>query len=183
MESDQINLGLAGLRIGLGLVFLAHGIKHARGREKTTAWFRSLGFLAPGQQWLVMAITEMGSGALLVLGLATGLAAAAVVATMFVAYWVNHRPAGFWITAFMREGIDVEGWEYVFVLALLATGIAITGPGEWAIDSVIEREGVAVAQLLDGWVGLVLVMGSLGLAALQISLFWRPARWDSSSTR
>ena len=164
------------MRIALGLIFLAHGIKHARGREKTTAWFRSLGFLAPGQQWLAMSVTEVGAGALLVLGLATGPAAAAVVATMFVAYWVNHRQAGFWITAFMREGIEVEGWEYVFVLASLATGLAITGPGEWSIDSAVEIDGVALAQLLDGWVGLALVAGGLGLAALQMATFWRPAR-------
>ena len=43
MHDDAFNLAMLILRVGLGVVFLAHGIKHARGREKTTNWFAWLG--------------------------------------------------------------------------------------------------------------------------------------------
>ena len=37
--SDPTGLGLLLLRVVVGIVMLAHGIKHARGREKTSGWF------------------------------------------------------------------------------------------------------------------------------------------------
>ena len=135
---DTVNAALFIIRGALGIVFLAHGIKHARGRDKTSAWFASLGFRRPQFQWFASTATEVAVGGLLIAGLFTGLAAAGVIGVMAVAFWTVHRPAGFFITAFMKDGIDVEGYEYVAVLALAALALAIGGPGEWSIDWAIE---------------------------------------------
>lgn len=172
--SDPISVSLLLLRLILGGVFLAHGVKHAMGREKTTRWFASLGFKAPGMQWLTITVFEIGAGILAIVGLLTGLAALAFVAMMFVAYWVNHRPAGFWITNFMKEGIDVEGYEYVLTLAVASAAMAIAGPGELSIDWAIELDGVELARLLDGWVGAVLAVGGIAAGIGQLVTFWRP---------
>ena len=39
------------LRVGAGAIILAHGVNHARGRERTTNWFDSIGFRKAGLQW------------------------------------------------------------------------------------------------------------------------------------
>lgn len=172
--TDPVSVGLVVVRFVLGVVFVAHGVKHLLGREKTTAWFASLGFRAPGLQWFASTATEIGAGVLLALGLLTAPAVAGVIGIMFVAFWTVHRAAGFFITAFMREGVDVEGYEYVAVLAGAALALAIAGPGDYAIDAGITVGDDTLASLLDGWVGVG--FGILGVAAGLglLAAFWRP---------
>ncbi len=171
---DTVNTALAILRVGLGVVFLAHGIKHARGRARTAGWFGSIGFRRPALQWLVSTVAEVGAGILLIGGLLTGPAASAVIGVMTVAYWTVHRPAGFFITAFMKDDIDVEGYEYVALLAVAALALAVSGPGEFSLDHIIELSGVTLAEYFDGRAGLALAALGVGTAALQLAIFWRP---------
>lgn len=173
--TDAVSAGLLILRIGLGIVFLAHGIKHVLSRAKTTAWFAWLGFRAPGMQWFASTMTEIGAGALMALGLLTAPAAAGMIGVMFVAFWTVHRPAGFFITAFMREGVDVEGYEYVLTLAIAALALAVSGPGSFALDGHITIGDVTIASMLDGWAGFaVALIGVVGGVAL-LATFWRPS--------
>ncbi len=172
--SDPVSVGLLILRLILGVVFLAHGVKHALGREKTTNWFRSIGFKAPGFQWMASTATELGVGVMLVLGLGTSLAAAGVIGIMSVAFWTVHRPAGFFITGFMKEGIDVEGYEYVLTLALAAAAVGIAGAGEYSIDSGLTLGDESLLAALSGNTGLVLVAVGVVTAIVQIAVFWRP---------
>jgi len=158
------------IRVAVGLVLLAHGIKHARGREKTTAWFGSIGFRQAGMQWFASSAAEIGVGVLLVVGLITQFAAAGLIAIMIVAYFSVHRYAGFWVTA--RPD---EGWEYVFVVAAAGFAIAVGGSGSVSIDSAI-----GIAEYLDGWVGLgIAVLGVLA-AFGQLALFYRPSEAASA---
>src|SRR2546422_4848698 len=88
------------LRAGLGVVFVAHGYNHIFGGGKiagTGRWFESLG-MRPGRlhAWTA-SVTELGAGALLVLGLLTPLACAGVVGIMAVAWITNHLRNGFFI--------------------------------------------------------------------------------------
>jgi len=175
---DTINTALLIVRIGIGVVFLAHGIKHARGRAKTSDWFASIGFKSPDLQWLASTATEIAVGVLLIVGLLTGLAAAGAIAIMFVAFWTVHRPAGFFITSFMKEGVEVEGYEYVATLGAMALAVAVSGPGEFALDHAIEFSGVTLAEYLDGRIGGLLAIGAIGLSALQLAAFWRPGVTD-----
>ncbi len=151
------------LRVGIGLVILAHGVNHAQGRERTTAWFGSIGFRNPGMQWFFSTVTEIGVGVLLVAGALTSLAAAGLVAVMFVAFWSVHRKNGFFI---FRPG---EGWEYVATLALTGLVMAIAGPGEASVDHAVD-----IATKLDGWVGAAIVAAGLVLAGVQLATFFRP---------
>jgi putative oxidoreductase len=177
--TDPISTGLLVLRIGLGIVFLAHGVKHLLGREKTTAWFRTLGFRAPGFQWLASTATEIGAGMLLIVGLGTGLAAAGVIGIMFVAFWTVHRVAGFFITAFMRDGIDVEGYEYVAMLSVAAVALAVAGPGDFSVDASVTIGESTIAELLDGWAGFGLVLMGLAGGLALLAVFWRPQSADT----
>ena len=152
------------LRFALGSVFLAHGIKHARGRQKTTNWFGSLGFRQPGFQWLASTATEIGVGVLLLAGALTTLAAAGIIGVMFVAYWTVHRHAGYWVTA--RPD---EGWEYVFTLSLAALALAILGPGTISID-----DPMGVADAMNEWTGARVALLGVPVAALQLAAFYRP---------
>lgn len=173
---DTMSAALLVLRIGLGVVFLAHGVKHALGRKKTTAWFKWLGFKSPGFQWFASTATEISVGVLLLAGLLTGFASAGVIGIMFVAFWTVHRSAGFFITAFMKEGIDVEGYEYVLFLAIAAAALAVGGPGAWSVDAQVTIGDSSVADLLDGRVGAVLAAGGVLVAAVQLATFWRPTK-------
>ena len=171
---ETINLALLIVRIGLGLVFLAHGIKHAMGRDKTIGWFGSIGFKSPGFQWFASTATEIGIGVLMIVGLITSAAAAALIAVMVVAFWTVHRSAGFFITSFMKPDVEVEGYEYVLTLAVMALALAVAGPGEWSIDWLIDIDGVTLAEYLDGRAGLLLAGGGVAAAFAQLAVFWRP---------
>lgn len=152
------------LRIVLGVVLLAHGLKHLRNREKTMRWTASMGFASPGLQWFFMSFAEIGVGASLLAGLLTSVGAAGLISLMAVAFWTVHRHAGFWITARPEEG-----WEYVFVLAAGAWALALLGPGEWSLDNAL-----GIAGDLDGGVGAIVAAAGVAAAALQLAVFFRP---------
>lgn len=166
-DADAVNLALLGLRLILGAVMLAHGINHIIGGGKiagTGRWFESLG-MKPGplHAWLA-SITEVAGGALLVLGLLTPLACAAVVGVMLVALITNHRKNGFFI---FRPG---EGYEYVLTLTVVALCLAALGGGEWSLDHALDRW-----DDLSGWTGLAIAaVAGGGGAALLLAVFWRP---------
>jgi len=166
-DAQAIDAALSVLRVALGVVFIAHGYNHVFGGGKiagTARWFESLG-MRPGRlhAWTA-SLTELGSGALLVLGLLTPLACAGIVGTMVVAWITNHRRNGFFI---FRPG---EGYEYVMTLTLVALALAGLGGGQWSLDNALD-----VFQP-GGWLGLGIaaVAGGGGAAAL-LAVFWRPA--------
>jgi putative oxidoreductase len=167
-DVDSINLALLVFRCGIGAVMLAHGINHIFGGGKiegTGRWFASLG-MKPGilHAWLA-SLVEVGGGALLVAGLLTPFAGAAVIGVMLVAWITNHRGNGFFI---FRPG---EGWEYVMTLTLAGFAIAILGAGEWSLDHALE---IFDPPGTDGLL-IALVAGAGGAAGL-LAGFWRPEK-------
>lgn len=164
--TDTANAALLIVRVALGVVFLAHGVKHMRNREKTMKWTASIGFSSPAIQWFFMSFAEIGVGVSLLTGLLTGVGVAGLIALMTVAFWTVHRHAGFWVTA--RPD---EGWEYVFVLALAAVALGMLGPGEWSID-----QALGIADNLDGGIGAILAAGGVVAAAGQLAMFYRRDR-------
>ncbi|HEX2850748.1 MAG TPA: DoxX family protein [Acidimicrobiales bacterium] len=167
-DQAALDLALLAFRSAVGAVFLAHGINHVfRGGKiaGTGRWFESLG-MRPGRlhAWLA-SLTEIGAGALLVVGAFTPLAAAGVIGVMLVAWITNHRGNGFFI---FRPG---EGWEYVMTLTFCGLLLAVTGSGDWSVDHALglfDPPGVA-------GLAIALVAGAGGALAL-LAVFWRPAR-------
>ena len=162
-----MNLAMLILRVGIGLTFAAHGYGKIfqGGRIPGTAgWFDSMG-MKPGKlhAWMA-ALTEIGAGLLLALGLFTPLAAAGMVGVMVVAAWTVHRHNGFMIVR--------EGWEYTFVLAVVAACVATLGPMEWSVDNAL-----GIDDDLDGYIGLAIGAGGGVLAGvMQLLVFYRPPK-------
>ena len=167
-----IDVALLLLRLWVGLVMVAHGVNHGRTQEGTTKWFASKGFKSPGLNARVSALSEIALGLALIAGFLTAAAAAGVVATMLVAFWSIHRFAGFFV--FHRPD---EGWEYVATLSVVATALAIAGPGRFSVD-----RALGFAENLDGWVGLTVIGAGLLAAAGQLATFWRKPADSGSST-
>ena len=163
-----VDLSLLVMRLGLGIVFIAHGYNHIFGGGKvagTARWFESLG-MRPGimHAWTA-SLTELGAGVLLILGFATPLACAGIVGTMLVALMTNHLKNGFFI---FRPG---EGYEYVLTLTLVALGLAGLGAGRWSVD-----HGLGWWQPGGWWgLGIAVIAGGGGAAGLLVT-FWSPAR-------
>jgi putative oxidoreductase len=164
-DIDAVNFALLVLRVWLGIVMLAHGIRHIFGGGKingTAGWFASMG-MKPGivHAWLA-SLTEVGAGAGLLAGLFTPLCAAGVIGTMFVAFVANHFKNGFFI---FYKG---EGYEYVVTVMISAVALAALGAGEWSLDNALDLTWTS------GDSGLV--VGALGFvgAILLLAGFWRP---------
>ncbi|MEE2033743.1 DoxX family protein, partial [Rhodococcus chondri] len=91
---------------------------------------RSAGYQRPELLAVVGAIGELAAGALLVLGLLTPLAAAAIVAIMINAVLFKHDldPG---VQYFATED---SGFEYEVLLTAAAVALTLTGPGRIAVD-------------------------------------------------
>ncbi|MFG3615706.1 DoxX family protein [Nocardia sp. NPDC047654] len=162
MEVTDVALLL--LRLVVGVTMIAHGVNHWIGGGRiagTARWFSGLG-LRNGvlQAWLSV-VTEIGAGALLVLGLLTPFAAAAIISVMLVAGLLAHRANGFFVFK--------EGYEYVLVLAVVALALGLLGPGWLSLD---HAAGVEVT----GWAGGGIALGvAVPATAGLLTAFYRPA--------
>lgn len=160
------------IRLVLGATMIAHGVNHWLGGgriEGTARWFSGLGLRQGTLQAWASVVTEIGAGLLLILGLLTPLACAAVVSVMVVAGVLAHRPNGFFVFR--------EGYEYVLVLAVVAVALALLGPGGASVDDVA---GIVV----DGWAGGAIALGvGVVAAAGLIATFWRPEPTEPVCTK
>ena len=153
-------------RLVVGPTIFWHGYnKMFRGGKipGTAGWFDSMGMKPNGKiHAYVAALTEMGTGVLMLLGLLTPLAAAGIVGLMVVAGWTTHR------TAFL---ITKGGFEYVLVLGTLAAMIGALGPGRWSLDHAFHL----CKYLQPDWCGLAISLGlGLGAGILTLALCYRP---------
>jgi len=162
-----MGLGRLLVRSAIGGFFVGHGTQKlfgwfgGGGLEATGKGFEAIGLPPGGRNALVAGIAESGGGALLVFGLATPLAEAALISVMLTAIRTVHWQKGPWATN--------GGYEYNVVLISALLGLAETGPGRWSLDHALrlDRSGVAplAAVLASG------VAGAVAAAAMA-----RPAR-------
>lgn len=160
-NADAVDVALLVVRLFFGVGLAYHGYrKVAGGIAGTARWFASIGMRQPRLQARAAASSEIGGGLLLALGLLTPLAAAAVIGTMLVAGWIEHR---------QHFLILKNGWELVASYAVGAWAVAVIGPGRFSLDH-------AFAIDWSGWTGM-LVATVLGIAAGigTMATFWRPA--------
>lgn len=159
------DLMLLALRLTLGAVFLAHGVKHFVNRDKTIRWTASIGLRYPKIQWFFMAFAEIAIGVSMLAGLLVAFGATGIVAMMLTAFWTVHRRAGFFVSA--RPD---EGYEYVLVLVVVAVAVAVLGPGELSLD-----HALGIAENLDGATGALIAAAGVpaGVAHL-LTTYRRP---------
>lgn len=145
-----MDLGLLLLRVVLGLLLVGHGSQKlfgafgGYGLEGTGGFFASIGFRPGKPMALVAGLTEFVGGILVVLGLATPLAAAAVIGTMIVAGSV-HASKGLW----GQNG----GYELTLVYGAAAAVLALTGAGAYSVDALAGLRfslGVALGAIALG---------------------------------
>jgi putative oxidoreductase len=165
MDPTPVDVGLLVLRVGVGVTFSLHGFQKLfgwfgdGGFRATAAWFASLGF-GRGRAATVMAGTsEIVGGLGLALGLLTPLSAAALAGTMTTAALVNNAEHGFWSA--------VKGWELNGYLIVVATAVAISGPGSLSVDARID---------LPALLGIP-TDGAVGLAAVVLAMIGGWLRW------
>jgi putative oxidoreductase len=97
-----MNLGLFVLRVVVGGLFIGHGTQklfgwfNGYGVEGTAGFMGKLGYRPPKQMAILAGAAETGGGVLLILGLFTPLAAAAIIGVMVNAMIAVHAPKGVW---------------------------------------------------------------------------------------
>ncbi|RXJ02407.1 DoxX family protein [Anaerobacillus alkaliphilus] len=129
------DLGLLIIRVVVGALFIGHGAQKlfgwfgGYGLKGTGDWLVSIG-LKPGVTMALFAgLGEFVGGILFILGLLTPLAAVLLAGTMLVAIVKVHGANGLWVTQ--------NGYEYNLTLIAVAIGIALIGPGQYALDALL----------------------------------------------
>lgn len=120
--------GPALIRFGLGVVMIVHGIGKLAGVGPASMPISDLAMTIAGiglpattpLAWLV-ALIEFGGGVLLVMGLFVRYAAIGLAINMLAATVLIHLPQGF------------SGYEYTFVLFVMALSLVATGPGPFSL--------------------------------------------------
>lgn len=156
-----MDASMALLRFSLGASIAYHGINKAKSIAGTASWFSSIGMKWAKKQALFAATIEIVAGAGLVLGLATPLSSAAIVALMTVAIVTVHARVGYFI--FLPNG----GWEYCASIVAVATAISVTGPGSWSLD-----DALSINQSL----GVLALPVGVTCAVCHLTLCWRPQK-------
>ena len=128
------NLSLFFVRLGVGLVFLVHGVGKllnigptAMGISGFTGFLTSLGVPAPSVAAVIVALVETAGGLLILLGLWTRVAALLLAVNMLVAILLVHIGKGFSVAA--------GGYEFALVLLLSCVALMLGGSGgKWAVE-------------------------------------------------
>ncbi|MEX2210136.1 MAG: DoxX family membrane protein [Gaiellaceae bacterium] len=137
--------GILLLRVAVGLMVAAHGIRKLAARDVTASSFARIGYRSPGAMGAGVGVAELGGGLLLAAGLLTPVAEAlvATVAVMDVARF--RRPS-------------LRTVELNLALVAVVVAVTMTGPLRLSVDAALgwdrELDGVAWAS------------GVLGLAIL-----------------
>lgn len=125
------------LRLGLGLIFFAHG------GQKLFGWFggngisgvqgfmESLG-IVPANFWAwVVSLAEFGSGVMLLLGLLTSVATTLIIIDMIVAIIKVHWTKGFFVGG--------GGYEFNLLIILSAVTLSVLGAQKFSLDEKLSK--------------------------------------------
>lgn len=126
------------LRVGSGLIFLAHGAQKlfgwfgGYGLQGTAGWMESIG-LAPGYLMALLAGgAEFIGGLFLLVGLLIRPTAVVLVFTMLIAIFAVHLENGL----FMAN----NGYEFALSLFVISLALGIRGAGSYSLDRMISSE-------------------------------------------
>ncbi len=163
MGNPPVVVALLLVRAVVGVTMMAHGYNHWRGGGRiagTGRWFSGLGLRYGVLQAWMSVVTELGAGFLLVIGLFTPLACAAVISVMLVAGLLAHRKNGFFVFK--------DGYEYVLMIAIVCLALATLGPGRLSVDNAF---GIAITGWAGGGIALGIAVAATGGL---LATFYRP---------
>jgi putative oxidoreductase len=127
----MLNGGILVLRLGLGIMFTAHGLQMALGLfggpgvNGFSKMIAGLGFFPPLLWAYVACYTVLIGGIFLILGVFTRLSASLLLVFILTAALKVHLSKGF----FMAAG----GFEYNFVIAASCLALILIGAGKYTI--------------------------------------------------
>jgi putative oxidoreductase len=121
------------LRLGVGIIFIAHGWGKVMDIPGTMQHLASLGIPEPQVMVYVAIAGEFFGGLGLLIGFLTRIAALGTLCTMLVAIAAVHLGHGF----FAKNG----GFEYPLVLALVSLFFVSHGAGAFSVDASLARSG------------------------------------------
>jgi len=132
---DRLNpLALLVLRLGLGIIMIAHGWqKLSVGLGKFMGFLSNIG--APGWMAYLVVAAEFGGGILLLVGLLTRLAALSVVIDMAVAVAKVHWKNG------LISSPGKAGYEFPLACGIIAFALIFLGAGPISLDGAFFRGG------------------------------------------
>ncbi|HLV64203.1 MAG TPA: DoxX family protein [Polyangiaceae bacterium] len=119
------------LRLGVGLLFVAHGWVKLTNAAATTASFAAAGIPTPEVATYLAILGELGGGIGLTLGLLTRLAALGPALVTGSAIWFVHRGNG--------PFLENNGWEFALTMALVCLYFVFRGPGPVSVDALIAQ--------------------------------------------
>jgi putative oxidoreductase len=122
--------GLLSLRIVVGITFVVHGLDKLSDTTRAEQLFASYSIPAPGVMAPFVGVTETVGGLLLIAGLATRLAGAALTIDMAVALATAHDGLKFFET---EGGIELEA-----LLAGASLALFLAGAGRFSLDDVLD---------------------------------------------
>ena len=132
-------LALLVLRLGLGIVMIAHGAQKAfGGMPRFMGMLQSMG-IPPVLGYLTLA-AEFGGGILLIVGLLTRLAALSIVIDMVVAIDKVH-----WKNGLMTTTPGKIGYEFPLICGIVAFALIFLGGGPISLDQAFFRGGGGAA--------------------------------------
>src|SRR5579871_4066623 len=131
MEKTNRSVGIAVLRIMVGVVFLTHGLQKLLvfGIPGTAGFFAHAGLPMPMVSAVLSTAAETLGGLALILGLFTRPAAAVLAFNMAVAVCAVHLKNGFFLPT---------GFEYALTMLAANVALALTGAGAFALDNVVH---------------------------------------------
>lgn len=168
LDPVAVSAALLAVRIVLGAYMVAHGAQKlvgwfgGYGLAATSQFFEQIGF-RPGRVFAQTAsVTEIVSGALVMLGLFGSLGPALMLSVLIVAMATVHWPNGWFVTA--------NGIEHSLLFATGAVALALAGPGHFSLDTLIGLESLWSARLA----GVAIAVACMGGFAMLAARRWLP---------
>jgi putative oxidoreductase len=137
----KADIGYLVLRLALGAVFVMHGLNKiwpakfpgpSTGIPDFATALAGMGVPIPDIMAYVVAATELGGGALVILGLFPQIAALGLLGVMVVAIAKVQFKNGFFLPG---------GYEFAMMLGGAALTIVIGGAGEFSLGSMLKSRG------------------------------------------
>jgi len=130
-RNDLVNIALLILRLGVGIIMVAHGAQKVFGLfggpgiEGFAGMMSSLGFTPPMVWAWIAGLGELLGGSFLILGILPRLSAGIISIIMLVAVVVVHGKGGYFASG--------GGFEYPLFILMVSLALILTGGGKLSL--------------------------------------------------